>query len=111
MSPVSIEDLGAGKVARLFEGAEHGSSVSIFIVDAPPGTGPVLHRHPYEETFVVQEGAATFTVDGMDIEARGGEIVVAAAGAAHRFVNSGPGALRMVTVHPSDRVIQENLED
>jgi quercetin dioxygenase-like cupin family protein len=42
-----------------FEGVERGVGVSLIFVDAPPGDGPRLHRHPYEEVFVVQEGEAS----------------------------------------------------
>jgi hypothetical protein len=45
----------AGGSAGRFEGAPYGSDVSFFVVDAALGDGPALHRHPYSETFVVQE--------------------------------------------------------
>jgi MFS family permease len=39
---------------------EHGGiSISFFWVQAAPGNGPRLHKHPYEEIFVIQEGHAT----------------------------------------------------
>jgi len=41
-------------------------------VDAPPGGGPKLHKHPYEEIFVVQEGTATFTAGDETIKVEGG---------------------------------------
>jgi quercetin dioxygenase-like cupin family protein len=74
-------------------------------------TGPGLHRHPYEETFIVEEGRATFTVDGETIEAHAGQIVVVPAGAAHGFVSSGDDVLRQVSIHPSDHMVQEWLEE
>jgi len=49
----------------------------------------------------VQEGVATFTLDGEEREVRAGEVVVAPAGVAHRFVNSGDGPLRQVDIHVS----------
>jgi hypothetical protein len=33
-----------------FEGEQHGSGVSFFLVNNEPGAGPDLHRHPYSET-------------------------------------------------------------
>jgi quercetin dioxygenase-like cupin family protein len=36
--------------------------------------------------------------------------VIAPAGAAHGFVNSGDSRLLQVSIHPSDHVIQEWLE-
>ena len=36
------------------EGYEHGDiAASLILVDAPPGSGPRLHRHPYAEIFVI----------------------------------------------------------
>ena len=84
--------------------------MSFFITNNEHGTGPVLHRHPYEEVFIVQEGKATFTVEGEEIEAEAGQIVIVEAGKAHRFVNSGEGPLRQVTIHPAPRMVQEDLE-
>ncbi len=106
----SVTDLNGNGVASGFEGRDHGSSVSFFVSRFSPGEGPALHRHPYEETFIVEEGRATFAVDGRTIEARAGQVVVVPAGAAHGFVNSGWGVLRQVSIHPTDRMIQEWVE-
>jgi quercetin dioxygenase-like cupin family protein len=91
-------------------GDEIGASVSVIVVDAEPGDGPRLHRHPYEEVFVVLEGEATFTLGDQQRIVRGGEIVVAPAGVPHRFVNSGAGRLRQVDIHPRPRFETEWLE-
>jgi mannose-6-phosphate isomerase-like protein (cupin superfamily) len=80
---------------------------TLMVVDGPPGSGPKLHKHPYEEVFVVQEGEATFTAGDDVIEARGGQIVVVPAGVPHRFVNSGTGRLRQVDIHASKQFITE----
>ena len=69
-------------------------------VHTPPGEGPGPHRHPYAETFIVQEGRATFTVGNDTIEAKAGDSVVAPAEVPHAFFNSGPGVLRSVNIHP-----------
>jgi mannose-6-phosphate isomerase-like protein (cupin superfamily) len=87
-----------------------GASVSVIVVDSEPGAGPRLHRHPYEEVFVVLEGEATFTLGDQQRVVGGGEIVVAPAGVPHRFVNSGAGRLRQVDIHPRPRFETEWLE-
>lgn len=107
---ISVEDMPGSERAKLFEGREHGATVTFFLNRHAPGEGPGLHRHPYEETFIVEEGTPTFTVDGETIEARPGQIVVVPAGAAHRFVNSGGERLRQVSIHACDHLIQEDLE-
>ncbi len=90
-------------------GDDMGARVSVIGVDAAPGTGPRLHRHPYEEVFVVLEGEATFTLGDRQRVAHAGEVVVAPAGVPHRFVNSGATRLRQVDVHVSPRFETEWL--
>ncbi len=109
---IDIADLARGETAYEFEGHHYGDTgVSFIVVDAPPGSGPKLHRHPYEEVFVVQEGSATFTAGDEVIEARAGQVVVVPASVPHKFVNSGSGRLRQVDIHASERFITEWLED
>ena len=95
-----------------FEGYLHGDAgVSFILVDMQPGEGVRLHQHPYQEIFIIQEGAATFTVGTTTLEARAGQIIVAPADTPHKFVNSGEGKLRQVDIHLSKRFITEWLED
>lgn len=90
-------------------GADIGARVSIIAVDAAPGVGPQLHRHPYEEVFVVLEGEATFTLGDTQQVAHAGEVVVAPAGVPHTFINSGATPLRQIDVHVSPRFDTEWL--
>ena len=109
---LDISDLPHGETAYAFEGHHHGATnVSFFLVDAPPGSSPKLHKHPYEEVFVVQEGTVTFTTGDDVVEARGGQVVVVPSGAPHKFANSGADRLRQVNIHASKRFITEWLED
>ena len=109
---IDIADLAHSETAYEFEGHHHGdTNVSFIVIDAPPGSGPKLHKHPYEEVFVVQEGTVTFTAGDETIEARGGQVVVVEAGVAHKFVNSGTGRLRQIDIHASERFITEWLEE
>jgi mannose-6-phosphate isomerase-like protein (cupin superfamily) len=107
---LDIADPARGEEAGEFQGRLFGASVSVIVVDAPPGGGPRLHRHPYEEVFVVQEGSATFTAGDDIIEATGGQVVVVPAGVAHKFVNSGTTLLRQVDINASDHFVTEGLE-
>ena len=101
----------AGGSAGRFEGAPYGSDVSFFIVDAAPGDGPALHRHPYSETFVVQAGRARFEVGGRPIEAVAGDVLVVARGTAHAFRALGPERLQMVAIHAASRMQTMWLEE
>ena len=106
---ISKEELPNG---NRFEGYRYGDvNVSFFLVDTPPDSGPVLHTHPYEEIFVVQEGEATYTVGDDTIEVSAGQIVVAPANVPHKFVNSGSGPLRQVDIHPSARIQQIDIPE
>ena len=104
------DELPYAGISHKFEGYRYGDvGVSFFLVESPPGSGAVLHTHPYEEVFLTLEGEATFTVGDATIEAGAGQIVVAPAGVPHKFVNSGTGPLRQVDIHPSGRIRQDNI--
>jgi len=109
--PIRIADLPSAPIAARFEGRDYGAGVSFFVARFDPGAGPGLHRHPYEETFVIQEGSVVLEVDGERLEAHAGEIVVVPAGAVHRFTASAEGTLRFVSIHPVPAMSQELLED
>jgi quercetin dioxygenase-like cupin family protein len=106
---VDLETLRLSERAIRFEGRDHGSTVSFFSVAYRRGVGASLHRHPYEETFVVLEGEGVFHVDGEDVHAHAGQVVIVPANAVHGFEGAGDGILRVVSIHPSDHVVQEDL--
>jgi mannose-6-phosphate isomerase-like protein (cupin superfamily) len=109
---IDKQELPDSGTAYRFEGYRYGdTNVSFFLSETPPGRGPELHKHPYAEVFVVQEGDLTFTVGDESVEATGGQIVVAPAGVPHKFVNSGAGQARHIDIHTSRRMITEWLED
>jgi quercetin dioxygenase-like cupin family protein len=97
---VRIENLPDSGNNHRFEGADHEAPISFFLVHAQPGEGPPLHSHPYVETFIIQEGQATFTLGDDKLEAKAGDIIVAPANTPHAFVNSGADVLRSVDIHP-----------
>ncbi len=108
---IDWQDLGGSSPTRfLFQGGKHGASVSVFVVDFSPGQGPPLHRHPYEEVFVVHEGLARFTAGEESLEAEVGQVVIVPAGTPHKFVNAGEGRLRLMSVHPRPHIELEWLE-
>jgi quercetin dioxygenase-like cupin family protein len=97
---VRLETLPDSGNSYRFDGSDHDSPVSFFVLHTAPGIGPGLHRHPYAETFLVEEGEATFTVGEESIRAQAGDIVVAPAEVPHAFVNSGSSVLRSINIHP-----------
>jgi quercetin dioxygenase-like cupin family protein len=106
---VEVGDLPGSEDASRFVGAEHGAGVSFFISHNRPSTGPKLHRHPYEETFIVQEGDVLFTLGEQTIEAGPGDIVVVPANTPHKFVSRGE-THRQISIHPVAEMQTEWLE-
>ena len=100
MAVLRIENLPDSGNSYRFDGVDHAAPVSFFLLHTRPGEGPTLHRHPYAETFIIQEGQATFTIGEEQVEARAGDIAVAPAEVPHAFVNSGSTILRSVNIHP-----------
>lgn len=98
--------------ARLFEGASHGpAGISFFITYYPrAGLGPELHRHPYDETWFVEEGTVLLEIGDEKAQAGRGDIAVVPANTPHEFTSVGPQAARVVCIHASPRLIRESLE-
>lgn len=92
------------------EGVEQGASVSIVLSRNEPGEGTRLHRHPYDETWVVQRGNVTFQSGDAVLHAGPGDVVTVPAGTPHRFTNDGPGRSELICIHPSATIIDEHLD-
>jgi mannose-6-phosphate isomerase-like protein (cupin superfamily) len=107
---IPLDRLRTSGDTSLFQGGAHDVELTFFDAAPAAGKGPNLHVHPYPEVFLVQEGEATFTVDGEEIAVRGGNVVIVPPETPHKFVNSGEERLRIVTLHPSGRLIQTDLE-
>jgi mannose-6-phosphate isomerase-like protein (cupin superfamily) len=104
------EDLPWSEIAHEFVGADHGDvAITFLLVDAEPGRGPRLHKHPYDEVLIVLEGRARLD-DGTETrEVGAGDIVVIPAGEPHAFVNVGDGPLRQIDIHATSRFSTEWL--
>jgi quercetin dioxygenase-like cupin family protein len=112
MNVITQAELPFSRIAREFVGADHGDvGVCLIFVDAPPGRGPGLHRHPYAEVFILQEGEGRFIADGEERTVRAGELLVVPAGTPHKFVASGDGQLRMISIQPSSSFSTEWLDE
>ena len=62
MSFIDLDQLPFVGMSYDFVGANHGAPFSAYIVNARPGQGPPLHKHPYVEVAFTLEGCATITV-------------------------------------------------
>jgi mannose-6-phosphate isomerase-like protein (cupin superfamily) len=100
-----------GETSRQFEGYLHEDAhVSFFVSATPPGRGPKLHKHPYEEVFVVQAGTLTFVVGDATVEVSVGRIVVVPPEVPHKFTNTGSEVAHHVDIHASGRMETTWLE-
>lgn len=103
-------DLPHSETAHQFEGREFGDiAVSFFWTDAPPGSGPGLHTHPYTEVFVIWEGEVVFIVGDETVPAAAGQVVDVPPGTPHKHVNAGAGRARHIDIHTSGRMATEWL--
>ena len=94
-----------------FEGIKYqNTEVSFIWVDMPPGGSVRLHKHPYKELFIIQEGIATFTVGSSILDAHAGQVVIMPADVPHKFINASNRPLRQVDIHVSQHFITEWLE-
>ena len=85
-----------------FEGVHYqDTEVSFIWVDMPPGGSVRLHKHPYKEIFIIQEGVATFTVGSSLLKAHLGQIIIVPADVPHKFMNASDKQLRQVDIHLS----------
>ncbi len=64
----------------------------------PPGGGPGPHRHDYEETLIVLEGAMEFTFRGEKLTALADDTINLPSNAPHRFHNASSEAVRMICI-------------
>ncbi len=91
-------------------GGDHGASISLILDNSEPGQGPKLHKHPYDETWVVERGQLTFQLADELLDIGPGDIVIAPPDVPHKFTNQGPDRSRMVCIHAAPRMQTEWLE-
>jgi mannose-6-phosphate isomerase-like protein (cupin superfamily) len=106
MPIINVSELETGNLI----GADHGATVSLIFDRSEPGHGPRLHRHPYDETWIVEEGSLTFQAGDERLSAGPGDIVIVPADVPHKFTNDGPGPSRLVCIHASPTMVTEWLE-
>jgi mannose-6-phosphate isomerase-like protein (cupin superfamily) len=106
MPLIDSKTLGTGNL----EGAEHGATVSLILDHSGPGQGPRLHKHPYDETWLVIAGNLTFTAGDEQFDAGPDDIVIVPPDTPHKFISNGPGNAQLVCIHANGRFETEWLE-
>jgi len=82
----------------LLTGADTDGRYGLIDMHVPPGGGPPLHRHDFEEMFHLLDGEIEFTFRGETITARAGETVNIPARAPHHFQNVSDRTARVLTM-------------
>jgi quercetin dioxygenase-like cupin family protein len=95
---------------RVLEGARCGATISLIFDRCTPGHRVALHRHPYDETWIVRAGRPTFMVGADRYEASAGDVVVVPRGVAHSLANHSDGPCDLLCIHSSPTLIHEWLE-
>jgi mannose-6-phosphate isomerase-like protein (cupin superfamily) len=109
---LSRDDLPYDGHVYEFEGFQyHNTELSFIWVDMPPGGTIRLHKHPYKEIFIIQEGIPTFTVGSDTLEAHAGQIIIVPAEVPHKFKNLSEQRLKQIDIHASKQFITDWLED
>lgn len=69
-------------------------SLTMFMVQYEPRGLAGAHDHPFEETYMILEGAVDAAFDDDTYRLEAGDIAWAGVGCVHRFTNPGPGVVR-----------------
>ncbi len=95
----------------LLEGSRFGlDHLTLVMGETAPGGAAPLHRHSYEELFIVHAGRGTYTVGEATVEAGPGDVVLIPSGVPHRFVNNGGEPLYHTAVHSTGTFELEYFE-
>jgi quercetin dioxygenase-like cupin family protein len=76
------------------------SRISVWVVSVPPGERPTPHQLTDEEVFVVLEGTALVSLDGVDSRATTGDAIVVPPDVSFSLANAGADPLRLVCCLP-----------
>jgi mannose-6-phosphate isomerase-like protein (cupin superfamily) len=106
MPVITAAELADGNL----RGADHGAAISLILDRSGPGEGARLHRHGYDETWVVVAGEVSFRLGDSLAHASAGDVVIAPPGVPHRFTVDGPGRAMLVCIHASPTMQTEWLE-
>jgi quercetin dioxygenase-like cupin family protein len=81
-------------------GPQTGGAFTMLEAVVMPDAGPPPHRHHHEEeTFVLLEGAMTFTVDGVDHLATPGSVILVPRNVVHSYRTAGDTPARMLFLY------------
>ena len=78
------------------------SSMTLGLLEIPPGAHLLRHHHALPESYYFLEGTGTLEIDGQLSPVGPGATIYIAPNAGHRLVNPGPTTLRLLFMFPVD---------
>jgi quercetin dioxygenase-like cupin family protein len=82
----------------LLTGEETDGRYCLIDMHIPPGGGPPMHRHDFEESFTILEGEIEATFRGRKSVVKTGETLSIPANAPHSFTNAGNRPVRLLCI-------------
>ena len=79
-------------------GGNQAGSITVLEDVTPPGHGPPLHAHPFEEWFYILEGNFLFELAGVSLNVAVGDFVHAPGNQPHVFQNTSDKNARMLVI-------------
>ena len=93
----------------LLSGSDTAGQFCLIDMHVPPGGGLPPHRHDFEETFILLEGALEATFRGETRTAKAGDTIHIPANAPHQFHNSSSKPVRMLNLDLPGKLITSRL--
>jgi mannose-6-phosphate isomerase-like protein (cupin superfamily) len=104
-------ELSYGASQTSLQGNDYELLISLIQSENPPGSDSPSHRHLVTSIIVVRDGRGEFVIDGQQLDAEEGDVVVVPALAWHSFRVLGDEPLRLVGVHVSGQLEAEMASD
>jgi quercetin dioxygenase-like cupin family protein len=79
-------------------GEDTAGRFSVIDMHIPPGGGPPLHRHDFEETFILLAGEMEATFRGQKVTIKAGDTATIPANAPHQFKNVSSEPVRLICI-------------
>ena len=85
----------SGITVKMMADTDLGAQLTtMFMVQYDPDGQAGAHDHPFEETYLILEGATDAQFDGETYRLEAGDVAWAGVGCVHGFTNAGPGPVR-----------------
>lgn len=85
----------SGITVKMMADSDLGAQLTtMFMVQYDPDGKAGAHDHPFEETYLILEGAANAVFDGEPFLLQAGDVAWAGVGCTHSFTNAGDGPVR-----------------